>query len=412
MSNFNNLFTPKQLEIIEFNKRHNPRHIILEGAIRSGKTVLNIILFMFHVSNFKKKKFIITGTSLASIKRNVLDEIERLFEIPTNLNQKNEFSLYGNTVICFGADKADSYKAIKGFTAHGWLSNETTEHHKNSIDQAFKRCSGPGTRMFWDTNPAGPDHFVKTGFIDRHGCTLDDGRLNIQSFHFTLDDNTFLTSDYVQTVKESTPRGMWYDRDILGLWVAAEGIIYTAFNYEQHVIDKLPDDIEIKEYFAGQDWGWTHKGILGLNCVDNMGTCYRILEIAESQKGIEWWKAQVLELYEKYGKFPVYCPHDRQDNADEYRKAGIEVRNADTTPGSVFAGITWIAEQFSKKDAFKIIRDTNKNYIMELQGYRWKPGSKEEPLKEVDDSVDSDRYARYSHLARIEPIRIIQTRGW
>ena len=404
MWNFEELLTKKQLEILEYNKRHNPRQIILEGAIRSGKTVLNILLFLLHVSNFKNKKFIITGTSLASIKRNVLDEIERIFEIATYLNQKNEFKLFGNTIICFGADKADSYKVIKGFTAHGWLANEVTEHHKNTIDQAFKRCSGPGARIFWDTNPAGPEHFVKIGFIERTGCKLDSGQENIKSFHFVLDDNTFLTKDYIQTVKESTPSGMWYDRDILGLWVAAEGVIYTDFIYEEHVISELPKingkEIKLKDYFAGMDWGWTHKGVLGLNGIDDMGTCYRILEIAESQKGIEWWKKEVLELYKKYGKFPVYCPHDRPDNANEFRKVGIVVKNMDTSPGSVFASITWCAEQFKVKNAFKIVGDKNKNYLKEIQGYRWKPGSKEEPIKEMDDSIDSDKGARFTHLAK------------
>ena len=411
MWNFKELLTKKQLEILEYNKRHNPRHIILEGAIRSGKTILNILLFLLHVSNFNNKKFMITGTSLASIKRNVLDEIERIFEIPTALNQKNEFKLFGNTIICFGADKIDSYKAIKGFTSHGWLAKEVTEHHKNSIDQSFKRCSGPGARIFWDTNPAGPEHFVKTGFIERTGCKLTDGRENIRSFHFVLDDNTFLTEDYIQTVKESTPQGMWYDRDILGLWVAAEGIIYTDFNYEEHVVDSIPENVKVKEYFAGIDWGWTHKGVLGLYCIDDIGTCYRILEIAESQKGIEWWLEHIKELYNKYGRFSIYRPHDRPDNSEFLRQAGINVVEADC---AVFEGITYIAETFKQKGAFKVIRDTNKNYLKEIQGYRWKEGKKEEPIKEMDDSMDSDRYARYTHIGRKyrHKAKLTQTTGW
>jgi PBSX family phage terminase large subunit len=389
--------TKKQVEILEFYQRENPRHIILEGAIRSGKTILNILLFMIHAESLRNRnvKLIITGTSIASIKRNVLDEIERLFDIPTNLNQKNEFKLFGNTVICFGTDKSDSYKVMKGFTAHGWLGNEITESHKNSIDQAFKRCSGKGSKVFWDTNPADPQHFVKEGFINRNGCRLSDGSLNIASFHFILDDNDKLDPDYIQSVKESTPKGMWYDRDILGMWVAAQGIIYTDFNYEEHVIEKAPDGL--KDYFAGMDWGWTHKGVHGLYGMDSLGTCYRILEIAESEKGIDWWKGKVLELYKKYGSFPVYCPPDRPENKQEYRQAGINAVDANT---AVFEGITWCAEQYKKKNAFKIVRDDNVNLLSEIPWYRWKEGAaKEEPIKERDDSCDSDRYARFTHLA-------------
>jgi len=397
--------TIKQAEILEYDLKFKPRHLILEGAIRSGKTILNVILFLLHVHKFRNqgKKFIITGTSIASIKRNVLDEIERLFEIPTALNQKNEFKLFGNTVCCFGADKSDSYKRMKGFTAHGWLGNEVTDHHKNSIDQAFKRCSGKDARIFWDTNPDLPTHFVKINFIDKSGSRLSDGRIAIKSFHFTLDDNDKLVSEYIEAVKQSTPAGMWYDRDIEGLWVAAEGIIYVDFNYEKHVIswDDLPIDDQgnllLKNFFAGQDWGWTHKGVIGLYAFDMMGTCYRILEIAESQKGIEWWKAEALRLYGKYGKFPIYCPPDRPDLKNEYRQAGIVAEDADN---AVFEGITFCAEQYKKENAFKVVRETNENFIQEVGWYRWADKlSKEEPVKERDDSMDSDRYARYSHIA-------------
>ena len=220
-----NEFTPKQIEVIEFDLEYKPRLTILEGAIRSAKTTTNIFMFLNHIADFRNKKFIITGSSIASIKRNVLDDINRLFGIDTGLNQKNEFKILGNTVICFGADHSDSYKYMKGFTAYGWLGNEVTEHHTNSIDQAFKRCSGKGARVFWDTNPSYPDHYIKTNYIDKDPYILADGRLAIKSHHFTLDDNTKLSPEYIESIKMTTTPGMWYDRDILGLWVGQDGMI-------------------------------------------------------------------------------------------------------------------------------------------------------------------------------------------
>lgn len=220
----NNL-TPKQIEILEFDIKYKPRLTILEGAIRSAKTTTNIFMFLNHIANFKKKKFIITGSSIASIKRNVLDDITRLFGIDTGLSLKNEFSILDNTIICFGADKSDSYKAMKGFTAYGWLGNEVTEHHSKSIDQAFKRCSGKGARIFWDTNPDDPDHPIKTDYIDKEPYYLSDGRLDIKTYHFVLDDNTKLNPEYIESIKRNTPPGMLYDRDILGLWVGQDEAI-------------------------------------------------------------------------------------------------------------------------------------------------------------------------------------------
>ena len=401
--------TEKQAKVIEYVEVNDPRHVILEGAIRSAKTVCNIHLFLAHVHGYRgqKKKFVISGTSIASIKRNVLDEIERLFEIPTTLNQKNEFQMFGNTICCFGTEKADAYKKIKGFTAYGWFGNEVTDHHESSIRQIFARCSGKGARFFWDTNPDDPDHDIKVNYIDLSGMKLNDGRTAIKAFHFKLDDNDKLDPEYVEFLKRTTPAGMWYDRDIEGLWTKAEGIIYVDFDREKHVIgwDELPRDSDkkllLKNLFAGQDWGYEHLGVLGFYGIDDLGTCYRILEVAERHRGQDWWRDKVKKLYDEHGRFPVYCPHDRPDLKDNYANNGIITRSADNSPGSVFAGITWTAGEYKKEKAFKVVRETNENFLKEIKGYRWADKkTKEEPIKEIDDSMDSDRYARYSHIGR------------
>ena len=401
--------TKKQAKVIEYVEANDPRHVILEGAIRSAKTVCNIHLFLAHVHGYRgqKKKFVISGTSIASIKRNVLDEIERLFEIPTTLNQKNEFQMFGNTICCFGTEKADAYKKIKGFTAYGWFGNEVTDHHESSIRQIFARCSGKGARFFWDTNPDDPDHDIKVNYIDLSGMKLNDGRTAIKAFHFKLDDNDKLDPEYVEFLKRTTPAGMWYDRDIEGLWTKAEGIIYVDFDREKHVIgwDELPRDEQgnllLKDLFGSIDWGYEHFGVIGLHGIDATGCCYRILEIAERHRGQEWWLGEAKKLYEKYGRFPIYCPHDRPDNKDYFQNNGIIVRKADNSPGSVFSGIAFCASLLKKENAFKVVRETNENWLRERRGYRWSDKKKkEEPIKEVDDSMDNWRYGVYSHIGR------------
>jgi PBSX family phage terminase large subunit len=400
--------TPKQIEVIEFDLKHKPRLTILEGAIRSAKTTANIFLFINHVADFKNKQFIITGTSIASIKRNVLDDITRLFDQDTTLNQKNEFKLFGNTIICFGTDSIDSYKVMKGFTAYGWLGNEVTEHHINSIDQAFKRCSGKGARIFWDTNPSYPDHFIKTQFMDRDGYVLPNGQLDVKSWHFVLDDNTKLSPEYVESVKRSTPTGMWYDRDILGLWVAAEGMIYKDFDYSRHIIDELPkvngQIIKIVDYFGAQDWGYDHLGVFSLYGQDHDGNVFRLLEIAERERGVDWWIKNVLDFKLKYGNFPVYCDPARPDNIGDFKKAGI---NAKEAKNSVVEGISFVAGLF-KTNKYFIIKGTNSNCLKERYMYRWRDNAKkEEVIKENDDSMDNERYALYSHLGQKSGMRIL-----
>jgi len=223
----NRLYTPKQREVATDIKDKDPRHVILEGAIRSGKTYLGILYWLAIVSKHKDKLFIMTGQTISSLKRNVLDDIEKLTGLSTHLNTNNEFNLYGNKVACFGSDKADSYKSMRGLTAQGWYANEIILSHQNTVLEAFARCSEVGAKIVWETNPNKPTHYIKTNYIDRSGCVLEDGSIDILSYHFELDDNTFLDNKYLESVKNSIPKGTLYDRQIKGLWKATDKAILT-----------------------------------------------------------------------------------------------------------------------------------------------------------------------------------------
>ena len=105
------------------------------------------------------------------------------------------------------------------FTSYGAFLNEATTLHDSFVKECISRCSGEGARIYMDTNPENPMHTVKTDYIDKSGQRLDNGQLNIQSFQFTLYDNTFLNKEYVKSIEASTPSGMFYDRDILGKYL-------------------------------------------------------------------------------------------------------------------------------------------------------------------------------------------------
>ena len=57
--------------------------------------------------------------------------------------------------------------------------------------------------------------------------------------HYTIDDNKFLTKEFVANLKKEYAGTVYYDRYILGRWVNAEGLIYTKFadNPDQYVFD-------------------------------------------------------------------------------------------------------------------------------------------------------------------------------
>lgn len=396
-------FTSKQDRIFEYWVNERPIITVLEGAIRSGKTQLGIRMWYYLVLGFagQGRKFIMVGATLGNLKRNVLDDMQDLFGIDTSLNSRNEFKMLGNTICCFGGDQADSFKTIKGFTAYGAYINEATDQHKNTVDQVFKRCSGPGYAIIMDTNPSGPQHEIKTRFVDRDGERLNNGHIHIKSFHFRLDDNEKLTPEYIESIKKNTPTGMWYDRDVDGIWCAAEGIIYRDFDYGKHVLDVVPKD-GFKEYFAGVDWGFEHSGVIGLYGRDHDGNCVRIKEVVENGRSIEWWAQVGLDMQRDFGRITFYCDPARPDNISYFASRGLWARPADN---EVVEGITFVAEQFRLNHLY-IVRDTNRTYLSEIYNYRWKQNNtKEEPIKEDDHSMDSERYALYSHIGKRRQIK-------
>lgn len=362
----------------------------------AGKTWILIYAFMAHVAKYENKgySFILGGTNQASLRRNVLNDLEDILGYEIKLSKDNHFKLFGNKVYCFDGANADSYKKVRGFTSYGAFLNEATTLHDTFVKECISRCSGEGARIFMDTNPENPTHTVKVNYIDKDGQRLKNGQLNIKAFNFTLYDNTFLNKEYVESIEASTPSGMFFQRDILGTWVASEGVVYTDFDKDENYI-KEDDvkDIQFKKYFCGVDFGWEHYGAISLIAQDINDNFYFIKEIAHKHKHIDWWINEAKKIIEKYGNINFYCDHARPDYIHKLRQSKIKAINARK---DVVAGIGEIASLF-KTRKLKVVEDNVKVFKDEIYNYVWRDG-KDEPIKQYDDVLDSLRYAIYSNL--------------
>lgn len=390
-------FHEKQKEVLRCIKYENPKILICSGAKRAGKTFVLIFGFMAHVSKYKDKglSFILGGATQSSIRRNVINDIETILGREIKLDKTNAFELFGNKVYCFDGAQADSYKKARGFTSAGAFLNEATTLHDTFVKEVISRCSYEGARIYMDTNPENPTHTVKVDYVDKDGQRLKDGQLNIRAFNFTLYDNTFLNKEYVESIEASTPSGMFFDRDILGVWVASEGVVYTDFSKEENYIStKDIESIEFKRYFCGVDFGWEHYGSIVLVGIDINNNYYLLKEIAYKHKHIEWWIGQAKEIIKEYGNINFYCDHARPEHIKKMREAKIKAINAKK---DVLAGIGEIASLL-KTRRLKVIEENVNMFKTEIYNYVWKEG-KDEPVKQYDDVLDSLRYAIFSDLA-------------
>lgn len=400
------LYTPKQLDTFRFAVNSDYFMLLNHGAKRTGKTVLDNDLFLHELRRIKriaagqgieKPQYILAGADLGALNRNVLIELTNKYGINFHFDKHNRFELFGVQVCCFGHSKANDLGRIRGMTAYGAYVNEATMAKEKVFDEIKSRCSGEGARMLIDTNPDNPEHWLKKDYIDKA-----DGK-TIKAVHYRLDDNTFLGSRYKQNMKETTPSGMFYDRNIEGLWVMGEGAIYKDFNLNVHYIsrEKLKS-VNFVKYIAGVDWGYEHYGAIVLIGLDDKGNYYLIKEIARRFEEIDFWLEEAQKIKREYGNITFYCDSARPEYVKKFKKCGLKAVNARK---EVLSGIERIAQLYKQRKLY--IVDDVERFKEEIYMYVWDE-KKGEPVKAFDDVQDAIRYAIYSYENKCAGISILK----
>ena len=391
----NDLLTTKQQEVLHSYLADDYKMMILTGAIRSGKTFIDNLLFLYELrrtaESAKKRgkihpQYILAGASSGSIQNNVINSLRNQFGIELSPDRHNHFHLYGVDIIPVYTQSIRGLSGARGFDSNGAYINEASLANQFVFQEILNRCSEPGARIICDTNPDQPQHFLKTDYIDN-----EKPGLKTKSFRFTIDDNTFLAPDYIQQIKAATPTGMFYDRNILGLWVSGEGVVYKDFDKSKMVIPQssIPNDLHV---YCGVDWGFEHKGVITVWGDDNDGNVYLLHEYTSQFKFIDYWVKLAKKLQDKYGyNLTFWADSARPDNVTEFQKAGLDCRNANKAR---MAGIEKVAE-FMKTGHFFISEDGIDQFLDEIYQYVWDENTGE-PKKENDDVMDSMRYAIFN----------------
>ena len=207
------------------------------GSVRSGKTISSIIRWIMYLREAPPGALLMVGKTERTLKRNILDEIEQIVGSKNYryVGGSGEAWICGRKVLLVGANDERAEGKIRGLTAAGAYGDELTLWPEGFFRQLLARMSVRDAKLFGTTNPDGPYHWLKAGFLDRTD-------LDLRQFHFELEDNVALDPEYVRSLKLEYGEGsLWYKRFIDGLWIAAEGAVYDFFNEREHVITQLPD---------------------------------------------------------------------------------------------------------------------------------------------------------------------------
>ena len=395
MLNLSKAYTPKQLEILRACRNTDWFLLINHGAKRSGKTQLDNDIFLQELIRVRKTadklgidtpQYILAGYSMGNIQDNILTELSNKYGFQFKFDKFNNFTLFGVKIVQTSHGNISGLGRIRGMTAFGAYINEASLANQEVFDEIKARCSGAGARIIADTNPDHPEHWLLKDYIKSTAA-------GIMNFHFCLDDNTFLDERYIRNIKESTPKGMFYDRGINGAWVSGEGVVYPDFDQNVHVITPLQaKQIIFDRVFCGVDWGWEHWGAIVV--VGVKGSSYYIVEEHAAQhKYIKDWITVAKDIIRRYGDVPFYCDPARPEHIAAFQNAGI---NAYMGNNRVLSGIEAIATLMTNKQFF-IVYSQCPRFREEIYKYIWKKNTGE-PLKENDDVLCAIRYGIYSDM--------------
>ena len=373
--------------------------IICDGAVRSGKTVCMADgFFIWSMACFNGCNFALCGRSISSLRRNVVSNLSAwlggLFTIREHRADNRLTVTYAgreNNYYLFGGLDESSYKQIQGVTLAGAFLDEVALMPRSFVEQTCARCSVAGSRLWFNCNPAGPEHWFYKEWV----CKARQKKA--LRLHFTMEDNPGLDKAIRQRY-ETLYTGVFYKRYVLGQWCMAEGLVY-AFSPEKHLETQIPQK---GSYYISVDYGTMNPFSAGLWCVCD-GIAYRIREYYYDgrQRQVTKTDEEYYEAIEKLaGDLPITSvvvdPSAASFIALVRRKGRFSVRKA---KNSVLDGIRQVAS-FLQAGVLKIHPDCA-DAIREFSLYSWEEsGQKDQPVKENDHAMDDIRYFCATVLGR------------
>ena len=368
--------------------------IICDGAIRSGKTVCMVDgFFLWAMSAFDGQSFAICGKTVASLRRNIILNLkEWLGGILQIVEKRSDGKLivsdgkHTNTFFLFGGKDESSYTLIQGITLAGALLDEVALMPRSFVEQTCARCSVAGTKLWFNCNPAGPEHWFYKEWIQKKE------KQNALRLHFTMDDNPALDPAIRQRY-ERRFEGVFYRRYVQGEWCQAEGLVY-AFDKQKHMVAQLPENMDGGLWYISVDYGTLNPLSAGLWWVHD-GSAIRVKEYYYSGRG----SSRMLtdedyyeELEKLAGDRDVQCvivdPSAASFIATCRRHRRFSIRKA---KNDVLYGIRLTAAML--KYGIIKIASACEDAIREFGLYRWDDKLEtDRVIKENDHAMDDIRY--------------------
>ncbi len=286
-----------------------------EGTPRSGKTTVSVSRFAWYLWNTPDLNHMVLAYNQEQAFKlvmdcdgfgllHIFDGISRMKHDDFGDHLEIETMKGIKRVYYKGAGKADSHKSFTGMSLGSVYFCEINLLHIDAIQEAFRRTYA--SRIRWhiaDLNPPAPSHPVISEVFN-----IQDTKWT----HWTIDDNPIITPERKEEIRKTCLKNPYlYKRDWLGERCIPQGVIYSMFDPQRHILSYIPDgESKIEMYFAG-DGGLSDATSIGCYVVtrtmQNQFKLYRVAGWYYSGTDIGITKAMSVQAREICGSFIPYC---------------------------------------------------------------------------------------------------------
>lgn len=387
---------------------------MLAGPAETGKTFAAMWRLDTLLKTQPRSKYTLVRKVAADIVPTVLQTYLRVVEMsgsgatPYGGSQPQWFD-YPNGARLYLAGMDRPEKVLSG-ERDGFCVNQAEELTLDDWELMTTRATGRGAvtktpMVFGDCNPGAPSHWIINRptlrvLYSRHEdnpSLYDEGRALTEQGERTMAILDALT-------------GIRHKRLRLGLWVAAEGIVYEEYDRSVHLIDRFSIPKEWRRIRV-VDFGFTNPFVCQWWAIDHDSRMYLYRELYKTQAIVEDHAATIKRLSE--GEFieANVCDHDAEDRAT-LEKHGIPTIAA---LKSIRQGIDAVKARLAVKGDGKARLFILRNSLVdadsvlleqklptcteqEIEGYMWhkfqdgKP-NKEMPIDKDNHGMDALRYA-------------------
>ena len=305
--------------------RYRGDAVVLHGPSGSGKSRSVIEKLYMIADTYPGCRLAFLRRYRKTITQSIMITFDRIVRKPgdgvkfSTVDQEYNFP-NGSQIVVAGLDDPEKILSTEFDIIYVNECTEISEATWEVLSTRLRWGKLPYQQLVGDCNPSSSRHWImrrhKAGSLDLIKVIHKD---NGSMWDHDLKDWTVYGRAYMDKLEKFT--GLQRERFLYGNWVAAEGIIYSEFNPDVHIIKpfKIPSHWD---RFVTVDFGFTKPAAIQWWAKDPDGRLYMYRELYGTQRTVEDWAHDMYTLGHKEPIRAYVCDHDAEDRATLERHLG------------------------------------------------------------------------------------------